>query len=78
MTMGLRTSQIIDLLKEKPGRVIEHDAGKYVMNEPNGSVVIAKDADGRSFEVRPLNEQIDTLLDDGLLIVRADKKLVAK
>ena len=35
--MKLRETKILDLLREKPGRFIQHDMGKYTMKEANGS-----------------------------------------
>ena len=64
--MNLRSTQILDLLRERHGRYIEHDMGKYAMKEPNGYDVIITE-NGNQYPVEPVAVQMDDLMDAGKL-----------
>ena len=64
--MNLRTTEIPELLGQKTGRYIQHDMGIYYMREASGAdVTIEKDR--REFAVQPTANQMDELIDAGLL-----------
>lgn len=60
--MKLRTTMITDLLRERPGRYIQHDMGHYRMKEANGDDVKITE-DGREYLVEPEAIQMDNLMD---------------
>ena len=60
--MMLGTSRILELLRERPGRYIEHSIGCYRMKEMNcGDVTVT--GSGRRFSIKPLAQQMDDLMD---------------
>ena len=65
--MMLRTSRIIDLLRNKRGRYIHHDAGAFRMKEANGEDVMLTE-DRRGYLVEPTAQQIDDLMDAQRLV----------
>jgi hypothetical protein len=65
--MMLRTWRIIDLLRNKRGRYIHHDAGAFRMKEANGEDVMLTE-DRRGYLVEPTAQQIDDLMDAKRLV----------
>ena len=65
--MMLHTSRIIDLLRNKRGRYIHHDAGSFRMKEANGEDVKLTE-DRRGYLVEPTAQQIDDLMDAKRLV----------
>ena len=65
--MMLRTSRIIDLLRNKRGRYIHHDAAAFRMKEANGEDVMLTE-DRRGYLVEPTAQQIDDLMDAKRLV----------
>jgi hypothetical protein len=62
--MNLRTTEILELLGQKTGRYIQHDMGTYYMREASGTDVTNENED---FAVQPTANQMDELIDAGLL-----------
>jgi hypothetical protein len=65
--MRLRSTQILDLLNEKPGRYIHHAMGRYQMKEASGADVRLTE-DGKEYPVEPTAEQMDGLMDLSKLV----------
>ena len=66
--MMLNGTIILELLRQKPGRYIQHDMGLYRMKESNGVSVVHKDKNGREYPVEPLAAHMDGLMDEGRLV----------
>ena len=64
--MKLRETKILDLLREKPGRFIQHDMGKYTMKEADDSDVIVTEK-SKKYLVIPEDFHMDQLTDTGKL-----------
>jgi hypothetical protein len=60
--MELTTTGILDLLRERPGRYIEHSMGRYRMKEANGDNVTVTE-DGRQWSIEPHAGHMDDLTD---------------
>jgi hypothetical protein len=65
--MMLRTSRIIDLLRNKRGRYNHHEEGAFRMKEANGEDVMLTE-DRRGYLVEPTAQQIDDLMDAKRLV----------
>jgi hypothetical protein len=65
--MMLNTTMILDLLRQTPGRYIQHDMGHYRMKEANGADVKVTE-NGREYLVEPIAEQMDDLTDASKLV----------
>lgn len=65
--MRLSSSTTLDLLAEKPGRYIHHDAGSYRMKEANGEDVKLTQ-DGKEYSVEPPSLLMDGLMDENRLV----------
>jgi hypothetical protein len=75
-TMKLRETKILDLLREKPGRFIQHDMGKYTMKEANGSDVVVTE-NGKAEAVLPEHIHMDPLTDTGKLRIDGSRYYLA-
>jgi hypothetical protein len=65
--MMLNTTMILDLLRQRPGRYVQHDMGQYRMKEANGDDVTITE-NGRDYLVEPIAEQMDDLIDASKLV----------
>jgi hypothetical protein len=65
--MKLNATNALDLLRERPGRYIDHDAGQYRMREPDGTDVVLTEG-GREYLVDLGYEIMDSLLAEHRLI----------
>jgi hypothetical protein len=65
--MGLNATMIFNLLRQQPGRYVQHDMGDYRMKEANGADVTVREND-LDFLVQPTADHIDSLMDASLLI----------
>lgn len=65
--MHLHTRGVLDLLRAKTGRYIEHHRGLYVMKEEDGTNVFVLE-DGKHVHIQPTEHQMNELLDEGHLI----------
>jgi hypothetical protein len=63
----LNTTMILELLRQKPGRYVDHDMGQYRMKEANGDDVTITE-NGREYLVEPIAEQMDDLTDASRLV----------
>ena len=71
--MMLHTSRIMDLLRNKRGRYIHHDAGAFRMKEADGEDVKLTE-DRRGYLVQPTAQRIDLM--DAKRLVRDGAKYV--
>jgi hypothetical protein len=65
--MHLHTSGVLDLLRAKTGRYIEHHRGLYVMKEGDGTNVFLIE-NGEHVHIQPSEGQIDDLVAAGHMI----------
>jgi len=65
--MYMTTTQVLDLLRQKPGRYVETYMGEYAIKESDGTDVTATEG-GVTFPIRPAKSQIDQLVEAGHLI----------
>ena len=74
--MMLNTTMILNLLRERPGRYIQHAMGHYSMKEANGDRVTVTE-NGKDFLVEPTAEQVDDLTDASHLVRHGSKYTAA-
>ncbi|HTC52233.1 MAG TPA: hypothetical protein VK700_09880 [Steroidobacteraceae bacterium] len=65
--MHLHTTGVLDMLRDKTGRYIEHHKGVYVMRETDGRNVFIVE-EGEKLPIHPSEGQIDDLVSAGHLI----------
>jgi hypothetical protein len=74
--VGITATMILDFLRKRPGRYIQHDTGHYRMKEANGVDVIESDDRG-VFHVDPSQAQIDGLMEEAKLIQNGSRYIDA-
>jgi hypothetical protein len=65
--MHLSTTDLLNLLSEKPGRYIKGRWAEYVVMEADGTDVTVVE-DGNVFPIRPAESQVDQLFDASYLV----------
>jgi hypothetical protein len=73
--MILNTTMILDLLRQRHGRYIQHDMGHYRMKEADGADVTVTE-NGREYLIEPIAERMDDLTDASKLVQDASKYLL--